>query len=121
MVAPVLPYLTDSEDALDALLAEVAAAGASGATVLALHLRRGTREWYLRWLEAEYPELVPVYQRLYARGAYVDPAYRRALAQRVEPLLRRHGLARAAGTGIRGAAPGAAAPRDPHGDQLSLL
>ncbi len=121
MVAPVLPLLTDSEEALDALLAEVAAAGATGATVLALHLRRGTREWYLRWLGAEYPELVPAYERLYSRGAYVDPEYRRALARRVEPLLRRHGLAGGAATGIRGAAAQAPAPRDPNGDQLSLL
>ena len=122
MVAPVLPFLTDSEDALDALLGEVAAAGATGATVLALHLRRGTREWYLRWLGEEYPELLPAYERLYSRGAYVDPEYRRALARRAEPLLRRHGLARGGGTGIRGgASAGAPAPADPNGEQLSLL
>jgi DNA repair photolyase len=92
MVAPVLPLLTDSTDALDALLARIAAAGATGASVLALHLRPGTREWFLAWLEREHPELVEPYARLYRRGAYVDPEYRRALAARVAPLLRRHGL-----------------------------
>src|SRR3712207_4251090 len=92
MVAPVLPLLTDSTDALDALLARVAAAGATGASVLALHLRPGTREWFLAWLEREHPELVEPYARLYRRGAYVDPGYRRDLAARVAPLLRRHGL-----------------------------
>jgi DNA repair photolyase len=92
MVAPVLPLLTDSTDALDALLARVAAAGASAASVLALHLRPGTREWFLAWLEREHPGLVEPYARLYRRGAYVDPGYRRALAARVAPLLRRHGL-----------------------------
>jgi DNA repair photolyase len=123
MVAPVLPFLTDSEDALDALLAEVAAAGATGATVLALHLRRGTREWYLRWLGSEYPELLPAYDRLYRRGAYVDPEYRRVLARRVEPLLRRHGLAGGGGSGIRAPGPGGSTPQppDPDGEQLSLL
>jgi hypothetical protein len=92
MVAPVLPMLTDSAEALDALLGRIAAAGATGATVLALHLRPGTREWFHAWLAREHPALVEPYARLYRRGSYVDPAYRRALAERVAPLLRRHGL-----------------------------
>jgi DNA repair photolyase len=117
MVAPVLPLLTDSAEALDALLARIADAGAAGATVLALHLRTGTREWFLAWLAREHPDLVAAYGRLYRRGAYVDPAYRRALAERVGPLLRRHGLAGGVPS-IRPAAP----PRpEPTGEQLSLL
>ncbi|MHA6615566.1 intein-containing Rv2578c family radical SAM protein [Pseudonocardia sp. DLS-67] len=117
MVAPVLPLLTDSTEALDALLARIAEAGASGATVLALHLRRGTREWFLGWLNRERPDLVPAYQRLYRRGAYVDPGYRRALSERVGPLLRRYGLA-GGGPTIRPATP---PPPEPGGEQLSLL
>ncbi|HEY4008395.1 MAG TPA: intein-containing Rv2578c family radical SAM protein [Pseudonocardia sp.] len=93
MVAPVLPLLTDSVEALDALLSRVAAAGATGATVLALHLRPGTREWFMSWLAREHTALVGPYQRLYRRGAYVDARYREALAARVRPLLRRYGLA----------------------------
>ncbi|OLT08490.1 radical SAM protein [Pseudonocardia sp. CNS-004] len=116
MVAPVLPLLTDSADGLDALLARIAAAGASGATVLALHLRPGTREWFLAWLVRERPDLVPAYERLYRRGAYVDPAYRRALSERVGPLLRAHGLAGGVPT-VRPPAP----PPEPGGEQLSLL
>jgi hypothetical protein len=71
----------------------VAAAGATGATVLALHLRPGTREWFMSWLAREHAALVGPYQRLYRRGAYVDARYREALAARVRPLLRRYGLA----------------------------
>ena len=43
MVAPVLPYLTDSEEHLDGLLGAVAAAGATSVTVFGLHLRGSTR------------------------------------------------------------------------------
>ena len=115
MVAPVLPMLTDSVDALDALLARIAAAGATGATVLALHLRPGAREWFQAWLAREHPGLVEPYARLYRRGSYVDPAYRRALAERVAPLLRRHGLdgevVPLPATGPAG--PGLAGPRPP--------
>jgi DNA repair photolyase len=92
-VAPVLPGLTDGDEALDALLGEIAAAGASGASVLALHLRPGTREWFHAWLAREHPELLERYAALYRRGAYVAPDYRRDLAARVGPMLARHGLA----------------------------
>jgi DNA repair photolyase len=95
MVAPVLPWLTDSTQALDRLLAALAEAGASGVTVLALHLRPGAREWYFGWLQRHRPDLVPRYHRLYGRGAYVPREYRDRLRERVEPLLRRYGFGRA--------------------------
>jgi len=120
MVAPVLPLLTDSDEALDAVLGEIAAAGANGATVLALHLRPGTREWFLRWLAREYPALVPRYERLYRRGAYVDPEYRQALGRRVAPLLARHGLDRPFPT-PRTRAGETSAPPDPREGQMSLI
>jgi DNA repair photolyase len=118
MVAPVLPLLTDSCEALDALFGQISAAGASGATVLALHLRPGTREWFQAWLAREYPRLVEPYARLYRRGSYVDADYRRALAERVRPLLRRHGLDR--GVGMPRTPP-QEAPRTPPAEQLTLL
>ncbi len=123
MVAPVLPLLTDSAEQLDALLARIAAAGADGASVLALHLRPGTREWFLAWLARAHPQLVEPYARLYRRGAYVDPEYRRALGARVAPLLSRHGLSRPA-DGFREQHPGAGEPDrpvPPGGEQLRLL
>jgi DNA repair photolyase len=118
MVAPVLPLLTDSTEALDALFAEISAAGASGATVLALHLRPGAREWFNVWLAREHPQLVEPYARLYRRGSYVDPEYRRELAERARPLLRRHGLDR--GVGMPRTPP-RDAPQTPPAEQLTLL
>jgi DNA repair photolyase len=95
MVAPVLPWITDSAEALDQLLAALADAGATGVTVLPLHLRPGAREWFFGWLQQHRPDLVPRYHRLYARGAYVGAPYRDALRQRVRPLLHRYGFGRA--------------------------
>lgn len=120
MVAPVLPLLTDSAEALDVLLGRIAAAGATGASVLALHLRPGTREWFLAWLAREHPGLVERYARLYRRGAYVDAEYRRVLGERVTPLLRRHGLAGSFPV-LRGVGAVVADPPDDRGEQLSLL
>jgi DNA repair photolyase len=92
MVAPVVPYLTDDETHLDALLAAIADAGAKSVTAFAMHLRRGTKPWFLRWLASEHPSLVARYRDLYARGAYVTPEYSAWLRERIAPLLRRHGL-----------------------------
>ena len=92
MVAPVLPYLTDSIEHLDALLGEIAAAGATGVTVLGLHLRGSTRGWFMDWLARSHPELVGQYRELYRRGAYLPKEYREALHRRAYPLVDKHGL-----------------------------
>lgn len=93
MVAPVLPHLTDSAEHLDALLAQIAAAGATGVTVFGLHLRGSTRGWFMNWLAAAHPQLVPKYRELYRRGAYLPQDYRKMLHDRAAPLVAKHGLA----------------------------
>ena len=101
-LAPVLPGLTDRQADLDAVLGAIAAAGATGVTVVPLHLRPGAREWFSAWLAREHPSLVPRYRQLYRGGAYVPAEYRSWLAERVTPLLRRHGLDRHSGGQARG-------------------
>ncbi len=92
LVAPVLPMITDRQDDLDRVLGEVAAAGATGATVFALHLRPGAREWYFRYLAEQHPQLVGPYQELYRGGSYVARSYASDLARRAAVLLHRHQL-----------------------------
>lgn len=91
-VAPILPGLTDSVEQLDRLFAAIADAGATGVTAIPLHLRPGTREWFAQWLRREHPDLIETYRSIYGKGSYADRRYRRRLAERVGPLLRRHGL-----------------------------
>jgi DNA repair photolyase len=93
MVAPVLPYLTDSAEHLDNLLGDIAAAGATGVTVFGLHLRGSTRGWFMSWLSQTHPQLVGRYRELYRRGAYLPPSYRDELRAKAAPLIARHGLA----------------------------
>ena len=108
LLAPVLPWLTDGEEQLDGALADLAEAGATGVSVIPLHLRPGAREWFLRWLGREHPQLVGRYRDLYRRGAYVPRDYRHWLRARVDPLLDRHGFgpARARAAAERPRAPG---------------
>jgi DNA repair photolyase len=105
---PVLPYLTDSREHLERALERIADAGATSVAYSALHLRPGAKEWFAAWLAREHPELVPRYRALYGAGAYAPKEYRRQLAGRIRPLLRRHGLDRPhvdPATGSMGARP----------------
>jgi DNA repair photolyase len=92
MVAPVLPYLTDSVEHLDILLGQIAEAGANSVTVFGLHLRGTTRGWFMSWLASAYPELVTPYRRLYRHGAYLPEEYRALLRQRAAPLVAKYRL-----------------------------
>jgi DNA repair photolyase len=92
LMAPILPYLTDSPSQLEATVSAIAEAGARSVTPLVLHLRPGAREWYLAWLEREHPELVPRYRELYGRGAYAPKAYQRSISARVAELARSYGI-----------------------------
>jgi DNA repair photolyase len=92
LMAPILPFLTDSDEQLSATIAELANAGASSVTPLVLHLRPGAREWYLGWLRGARPDLLPRYERLYGRGAYAPPEYTAAVTARVRELAREHGI-----------------------------
>ncbi len=92
LMAPILPFLSDSEEQLEQTVAAIARAGATSLTPLPLHLRTGAREWYFRWLAERHPRLVPRYERLYARGAYVSRGYSEQLRRRVDRLARRYGI-----------------------------
>ena len=89
---PVLPYLTDSIAHLDAALEQIAAANASYVLWSALHLKPGVREWYLDWLHRSRPQHEAATRAMYADGPYAPKAYRRWLADRIRPLVERHGL-----------------------------
>lgn len=91
---PILPHLTDSTPLLDDALARIRAAGGARVVFGALHLRPGAKEWFWEWLSQTRPELVPAYRGLYpGASAYAPDGYRKQLAARVRPLLRRHRLA----------------------------
>ncbi|MFZ0902407.1 MAG: Rv2578c family radical SAM protein [Mycobacterium sp.] len=92
MVAPVLPYLTDSVEHLDGLLRQIASAGAAGVTVFGLHLRGSTRGWFMSWLARTHPQLIGRYRELYRRGAYLPPSYRDELRARAAPLIAKYAL-----------------------------
>jgi DNA repair photolyase len=97
LMGPVIPYLSDSPAQLDAAVRQIVASGASHVTPIVLHLRPGTREWFMGWLRTAHPELLPRYAELYGRGAYAPRAYQERIAGQVRELAERYGAGQAAG------------------------
>jgi hypothetical protein len=76
-------------------------------TPIVLHLRPGTRDWYLRWLSENHPGLLSRYRAMYRRSAYAPKDYQAEITGRVRELARRYGVgattpaaARSVGAGL---------------------
>jgi DNA repair photolyase len=91
-MAPILPGLSDRPELLAEVVRAARAAGATGIWANLLHLRPGTREHFLAALGRDWPELVPEYERRYARGAYVPAAEATPVRERVRALARSNGV-----------------------------
>ncbi|HUB74798.1 MAG TPA: hypothetical protein VL979_12285 [Solirubrobacteraceae bacterium] len=97
LVAPLMPGVNDAPHQVEPLLEGAVQAGATSVAGVALHLRGEVRTVFMGWLRSERPDLVPRYERLYARRAYAPREERARLAELVR----------------RGGAPGAFWRRSP--------
>jgi DNA repair photolyase len=92
LMAPIIPFLTDAPSQLAATVKAIGEAGATFVTPIVLHLRPGSREWFMSWLAQHHPDLVERYERLYGRGAYAPKAYQEEVTGRVNELAQRNGV-----------------------------
>ncbi|MGN6169900.1 MAG: radical SAM protein, partial [Solirubrobacteraceae bacterium] len=76
LVAPLMPGINDAPEQVEPILEQAAEAGAAYVTGVALHLRGEVRDLFFEWLREHRPDLIPRYEELYARGAYMRPADR---------------------------------------------
>jgi DNA repair photolyase len=84
LVAPLMPGINDDPGQVEEILERAQAAGATFVRGIALHLRGEVRGVFMRWLQANRPDLVDRYRDLYRRGAYAPPHERRRLARLLE-------------------------------------
>jgi len=85
LVAPLMPGINDAPEQVEKILELAAEAGAVSIGGIALHLRGEVREIFFEWLRAHRPDLVPRYEQLYRRGAYMAPAERERLQDLAAP------------------------------------
>jgi DNA repair photolyase len=71
LIAPLLPGINDAPEQVEEVITLARAAGAVNIGGQALFLRGAVREIYFGWLRSHRPDLIPLYERLYGRGAYI--------------------------------------------------
>jgi DNA repair photolyase len=76
LVAPLIPGVNDDPAQVQEIVEACAEAGASHIGGICLHLRGAVKDIWFEWLEAYRPDLIPRYERMYARGAYAPKAER---------------------------------------------
>ncbi len=93
-MAPILPGISDKPELLAEVVRAARAAGARGIWANVLFLRRGTREHFFEALARDWPEQLPLYERLYANGrAYLPGDVTSPVRKRVAELTAEHAVA----------------------------
>jgi DNA repair photolyase len=80
LIAPLIPGVNDSPEQLAPLLEGVREAGADSIGGVGLHLRGEVRDIWFDWLREHRPDLIPRYEELYERGAYMPTSERDRLS-----------------------------------------
>jgi DNA repair photolyase len=115
-MAPILPGLSDKPELMADVVKAARDAGATSIWTNVLYLRPGTREHFLGHLARDWPELVPRYERLYRRRAYLGKADIEPVRREVAELRHRFAvddpvpLPRPGGAITRAPAPASARP-----------
>ena len=110
-MAPILPGISDRAEQLAEVVRAAREAGATGVWANVLFLRPGTREHFLEHLRDDWPELLPLYEELYAGRAYLSSTHTKPVRAQVADLARRFEIADRRETPVR---------PEPRAEQLSL-
>ncbi len=84
LIAPLMPGINDAPEQIEPILQLAAEAGAAYVSGIALHLRGEVRGLFFEWLREHNPELIPRYEQLYRKGAYMPTDERARLAALVK-------------------------------------
>lgn len=92
-LAPIVPYLTDSEDVLEDVIRSAAQAGA--AYIMPSFLRLSTPEvklWFFKCIGEQYPQLSAKLARMYERSAFVPKQYKQSVTKMIHAHFERYGI-----------------------------
>jgi len=91
LMAPIVPDFSSSRTKLERTIKAVADHGARFVGANVMYLQDGTRSHFLKFVEREFPSMLPRFERLYARK-YPPDAYRKEVKAMVRVLQDRYGL-----------------------------
>ena len=90
LMAPIVPGISSRPSLLEATVKAAVDHGARFVGSNVMHLEGGTRDHFMHWLEAERPDLVDGYRKLYA-SKYAPKAYREEVSKVMTALRTKHG------------------------------
>ncbi|MGH9314107.1 MAG: radical SAM protein [Vicinamibacterales bacterium] len=96
LMAPIVPGISSQPAKLERTIKAIADHGAAFVGANVLHLEGGTREHFMKFLAAEYPDLVDGYDRLYAGKKYAPKRYAAEVRKVIGALQSKYGLSRRA-------------------------
>jgi DNA repair photolyase len=79
LIAPLMPGINDAPEQVGRIVELATAAGATSIGGNTLFLRGSVRQIFFDWLREHRPDLLPRYEELYRRGAYLPEAQRREI------------------------------------------
>ncbi|MEP6918122.1 MAG: radical SAM protein [Acidobacteriota bacterium] len=91
LMAPVVPGFTTQPSKLEATIKAIADHGAAFMGANLMYLKGGTKDHFMGFIAAAFPEMVESYNRLYA-GAYASADYVKAVRGMIDTLRERHEL-----------------------------
>ena len=107
LIAPLMPGINDAPTQVEELLGlHRRGRRRERSAAIGLHLRGEVREIWFDWLRQYRPDLVPAYEKLYRRGAYLPREEARAALEAGRAVARGRGASRTSGHGRDDAAAG---------------
>jgi DNA repair photolyase len=91
LMAPIVPGFSSSRSQLENTVKAIADHGARFVGCNVMYLQDGTRAHFMKFLEREFPSMVPRFERLY-EGKFPPAAYRNQVKAMVRVLQQRYGV-----------------------------
>lgn len=94
LCCPLMPLINDSERSIDAVAKAAAGAGATSLHGNPLFLKPCSKQVFLSFVEARFPQLAARYRARFEESAFIRGAYPDVVAARVQAARERYGLRR---------------------------
>ena len=103
LMAPIVPGFSSSRTKLERTVKAIADHGARFVGCNVMYLQDGTRSHFMKFIEREFPSMLPRFEKLYAKK-YPPGAYRKEVQAMVRVLQERYGLTKREGASAKGSA-----------------
>ena len=91
LMAPIVPGFSTQPAKIEATIKAIADSGATSIGAMVMHMDGGTKDHFMSIMHREYPDLVPMYETLYA-SRYVKKDYEKRVQEVVSLMRQRYGV-----------------------------